>query len=534
MQKLTHSFLLLTALVTTTAYANSTIKVTTILDENGSNMGACSLREALHVDNDKGKKAFGGCPAASIVGIITIQLEDKTYALSLGALQVLGNVIIAGKDTVIPDDEETEDEDESLHPYTGKAPYRTQPTTIIDGQDLDRIIDSYGATGSNLTLKDVVLRKGRADYARYQGNGGAIYAALSVSLDNVRIENSHAYGMTGPTSYLGGMGGAIYLSKSGADVFLSNATLQGNVADGSGGALAMVCEENLDLATHTISVSNSLLKGNSTTRGAGAIQACGETTVTLSNATVAMSASAATSAAVSFLPTREGLGSISLNNVTMAENTGGPALALGKLAGISLNNSALLVNVGNCSLATGVSFPRGNYNARDDSTCNDLLVSSASSADANINVPANTLGNEFLPLDDHGGLTDVYLPKSSSTNILNKGLSLGSCGNDQRDFPRQSGSACDIGAAERQTPSANEDTADSGSNAKRAAIIDVLGNDAFGEGDSLGPNGYNRYADFAQDSVYAVTIDDDAGGKCKWYDKHDTTVDEEYRNRLVV
>lgn len=538
MKQLTRSGLLLAGLIATTAYADTTITVTTNVDENGSNSSACSLREALHVVNDKSKKAWGGCPAASNVGEIIIQLDAINYDLTLGALQVLGSVTIAGKDTLIVDDESTTAVDESLNLYTGKAPNRTHPVTIIDALGADRIIDSFGATGTGLTLKDLVLRNGHADYARYQGNGGAIYAALSVVLDNTIIESSHSYGLAvSPSEYSGGMGGAIYLSKSGAGLSLSNSTLQDNDAEGSGGALAMVCEENLDLADHTVSISSSLLAGNSSANGAGAIQGCGSASLTLNNSTLAQNTSATGSAALSFLPTREGQGSVNITNITVAENTGGAAaLAFGKLSTVLLNNSALLENAAaNCSLATGTSFTNGNYNALDDSSCDALLVPASSATEEN--VTAGPLSNEFLALGDHGGLTKVYLPRdTASSNVMDMGQALGGCGNDQRGFPRQSGTACDIGAAERQKPSANGDSGSSGNNFERAAIIDVLDNDAFGESDGsgTGADGYNRFADFAQDSVYAVTVDADAGGKCKWYDKNDTSVDEEYRNRLVI
>jgi CSLREA domain-containing protein len=535
MKALTRSCLLLAGLVTTTAYADTTITVTTYMDENGSNSSACSLREALHVVNDKSKKAWGGCPAASNVGDIIIQLDAALpYELTLGALQVSGSVTIAGKDTVIVDDEDTAI-DESLNLYTGKTPNRTTPVTIIDGLGADRIIDSYGATGSGLTLKDLVLRNGNADYARYQGNGGAIYAALSVALDNTRIENSHSLGLmdssVSPSVYRGGMGGAIYLSKAGVGLSLSNATLQGNQAEGSGGALAMVCEENLDLAGHSVTISNSLIASNSSTSGAGAIQGCGSASLTLSNATLAKSVSATGSAALSFLPTREGQGSVSLSDVTAAENTGGAALAFGKLSAVVLNNSALLGNAGNCYLATDTSFTNGNYNALDDHSCDALLVPAGSSTYENREVTPGTWANELLALGDHGGLTQVYLPLAALTShVLDRGQALGSCGTDQRGFPRQSGTACDIGAAERQTPSANADSADSGSNAERAAIIDVLDNDAFGESD----NGTNKYAQPAVTVVSTPTVSESGVLRpvCKWYD--DTAVNEDYRNRLVI
>lgn len=537
--------IMLSGMLAVSAHADTTIKVTTLLDENGSNGAACSLREALHVANDKGKQAFGGCPAASNVGDIIVQLEAGTYTLTAGELQVLGSVIIAGAETVVSDDEDTDDVDESLSPYTGTAPYRLAPSTIIDANLASRIVNSYGATGTSMTFRDVILRNGSTVYASNSGNGGAIYAAMSVALDNARIENSSALGQLDGSAYLGGKGGAIYLAKAGAGLSLSNATISGNSAEGTGGAIAMVCEENRDLATHAITISNTLMLGNDSVRGAGVVEACGAATVTFTNATISANASAANSGALRFLPTRSGQGSISLNNVTAIDNTGAPVLAVGMLASVSLNNSALLANfpgaasgVGtNCAVEAGVEFPTGNYNALDDASCADLLLpASSSTGHSNRNV-TGAWSDEFLALGDHGGLTRVYLPKLTSPNILDKGQVLGSCGDDQRDFPRQSGTACDIGAAERQSATANDDSGDSARNADRAAVIDVLENDSFGETDAEAtptiPSSY-RFASVDEDGVKAVTVVGDASGKCVFYDKDDTSVDEEYRNRLVI
>lgn len=523
------SALLLTGFLAAVSHADTTIKVTTFLDENGANAAACSLREALQVVNDKSKKAFGGCPSAVGVGDIIVQLEAGTYTLTAGELQVLGNVVIVGAETVVADDEATSSVDESLNPYTGKAPYRKPPTTIIDAAGLGRVINSYSATGSNLTLKDVVLRNGRADYASNQGNGGAIYAAMSVALDNVHIEGSTATGQqdntVSPAVYRGGMGGAVYLAVAGAGLSLSNATLQNNTAPGGGGAVAMVCEQNLDLAGHSVTASNSLLLSNSSVIGAGALEACGLASVSLNTSTISTNQSAAGAGAIRYLPTREGQGSVSISNITAAQNFGGAALAFGKLSSITLNDSVLVGNADdNCAVASGVSFTNGNYNALDDASCDALLIPSSTSTHANRDVPPSTWDTvELLPLGMHGGLTQVYLPRLTSANVLNWGRALGACGDDQRGFMRQSGTACDIGAVERQVPTTNPDTGDSANNAGRVAIIDVLDNDSFGETDTEP----NRYAD------PAVTVVP-AGGKCKWYGKNDTSVAEEYRNRLVV
>ena len=58
---------------------SATITVNTFADENGTNLAACSLREAITAANTDA--AFGGCPAGS--GADVIVLGAGTYTLSL-------------------------------------------------------------------------------------------------------------------------------------------------------------------------------------------------------------------------------------------------------------------------------------------------------------------------------------------------------------------------------------------------------------------------------------------------------------------
>ncbi|MGH8492609.1 MAG: choice-of-anchor Q domain-containing protein [Moraxellaceae bacterium] len=513
-----------------TAAVVTTIKVTTNLDENGSNAAACSLREALHVVNDKGKAPWGGCPAGGAVGDNVIQLKGETYLLTLGELTVLADVIIAGKDTIVTDGDDEEISDAERDPYTGSAPYRKPPVTIIDAGNASRIINSLGATGSGLTLKDIELRNGRAAYASNQGNGGAIYAALSVALDNTIIRSSKALGLNDAGIFRGGMGGAIFLSKSNANLSLSNATLFGNSAEGTGGAVAMVCDEDLSQAVHSIVVVNSLLGGNESLRGAGAIDVCGSATVGMSASTLSANISDTTLdyGAITYWQTISEQGALTVTNVTAAEHAVGAVFSLKNIKNISLNNSLLVGNDAghNCILDAATSFPSGNFNTIEDTSCDALLIPSSSAGQGNLHPGTDQFDIELLPLALKGGLTEVYLLRDSSVSALNRGPAGASCsGTDQRGLSRKNGSKCDIGAVERQEPTPVDDDAENRSDS-RVVIIDLLANDSFGESES----GPNKYAD---EAVTVVTSDGPVSQPfCKWHNNTDSN--EDYRNRLVV
>ncbi|MGC4088217.1 MAG: hypothetical protein QM756_10015 [Polyangiaceae bacterium] len=92
------------------------------------------LREALYVVNSKSKAAWGGCPDGAPVGDnIGYELEADTYDLTAGELQVLADVTIQGASTIVAeDDPATTGVDETLNPYTGTAPNRKRPLTIIN------------------------------------------------------------------------------------------------------------------------------------------------------------------------------------------------------------------------------------------------------------------------------------------------------------------------------------------------------------------------------------------------------------------
>lgn len=534
------------SLITTLqAYAlTTTIVVNTTTDEDSTNnTAACSLREAVAAVNSK--TAVGGCSAGSRTGDNLIQLDAGTYNLTHGEIKVDSDVTIAGKDTLRPDE---------INPQTGQKPNRLRPDNAASATVIHASPGTLAAAASRIfntsaamALRDVVLQgnypgspvatpgTGMIDatltaseqaMAAVPGNGGIIYAGASVSLDNVIISNAYVYGSV--TAY---DGGAIYLNRSDAGLSLSDVTFKHNRAGGSGGAIAMVCLENGRLATHGISMNRVLFEANRADAGAGAIDACGATDLTMSTSTLAANRSIPSGAlptgAIAYNQTQMGTGSVSLSFVTAAEHALGPVLSLSGLARIALDYSVLMGNTSDCQLAAlPVGAPAGDYNVTEstDTSCSALLSSAPDNKNASVTA---SFSDELLPLANHGGLVDGYLPKASSLFVLNQGGIFDNCpAVDQRGLVRKSGNACDKGALERMEITANDDTGDSRPNTDRLVIIDVLANDFFGESD-VGPN---KYAE------PAVVVDVNPNQQCTWIGSANTDYPDhpEYKNHLVI
>ena len=212
------------------------------------------------------------------VGKNVIQLGAGTYALTGGELVITADVSISGKDTNQPD---------VVNPLTGRKPNRIRPDlpatgTFITATASSRIINASAA----LTLTDLVLT-GNGTVTGV--DGGVIYTGGNLALDNVVIDAGSVAKTPGGAF---GDGGAIFLSMDGVDLALSDVTIKNSHAEGKGGAIAMVCQQDLSMyALHTISILRSLLVGNSANGGAGAIEICGNSNVTLTSSTLSANSS---------------------------------------------------------------------------------------------------------------------------------------------------------------------------------------------------------------------------------------------------
>lgn len=531
----------------------TTIVVNTTADENGSNLAACSLREALAAA--KKKAAFGGCTTGAVSGNNLIQLDAGTYNLTLGELTVATAVTIAGKDTVRPDE---------LNPYTGQKPNRLRadsdgsatiihatPGAIAPGPTASRIFN----TSADIILRDLVLTgnyplataidsiltSGEEAAAAVPGDGGILYAGASVTLENVIVTNAY---VAGGAAY---KGGAIYLSRNDANLSITDTTFRFNRANGSGGVIAMVCTEDGRDALHDVSANRVLFESNGADAGAGVIEVCGNSKLAISTSTLSANRSVASglnpTGAIAYnqASATADIGSVALTFITAAEHSVGPVLSFKGLSSIALGYSVLINNAQNCQVpllplkpATGITS--GVYNAiegADPSTNCNVLLSTSTSPSANNVIITTSLATELLPLGNYGGLVNGYLPRSDTptfpTVVINAAGIFSNCSVvDQRGFVRKSGTFCDRGAMERLEATQSDDLAVSTPDTDRLAIVDVLANDFFGESD----DGPNKYADIA------ITLVDNPRAQCAWIDSTNINTlypdHPEYLNRLIV
>ena len=163
---------------------DAAITVNTTMDEYNTNPSNCSLREAIQAANKD--IAFGGCTTGSGDDVIT--LPAGTYPLTIpgtgGGLNADGDLVIGTNITI-----------------NGAG----QTTTIIDGNQLDRILDIQSGT---VVLNDLTITNGHApdgedgepgstpgddgsDGTDGQ-NGGGIRNAGDLTLNKVTISNNQA------------------------------------------------------------------------------------------------------------------------------------------------------------------------------------------------------------------------------------------------------------------------------------------------------------------------------------------------------
>lgn len=191
----------------------ASIQVTTTGDENGSNPGACSLREAIQSANLN--LPVGGCAAgeASAVDRVTFTSSTNGSAilLSAGTLSTTSDLEIVGN-----------------------GPGQT----VVDGGGATRPF--LVSVGASTLIQDVAIVNGRSI------NGGGIANGGSLVVVNTSISGSSST-----------LGGAIV--NSGVVVSVVNSTLSGNSAT-NGGAI-------YNTGGGTVSLTSSTLSGNAATIG---------------------------------------------------------------------------------------------------------------------------------------------------------------------------------------------------------------------------------------------------------------------------
>ncbi|MAE65270.1 MAG: hypothetical protein CMJ18_13445, partial [Phycisphaeraceae bacterium] len=374
--------------VTTTADTldGDTTNVTALLGDRGPD-GEISLREAILATNDT-------------PGTFTLSLSSVTYELTLaggddfsGDFDIKDDLIILGVDAA---------------------------STIVDGNDVDRVFHVQGAT---VTFRDLTIRDGSSGGNR--GGGVHISAGGNVTVDQSVVTSNDTTDVGGginndgtvvitdstiSTNTAGGNGGGIYNTGTAT---LTRVTISGNdapVDDGGG-----IYTDGV-----TFLATNVTISGNTADRGAGFYE---------------HSANPST-----------------LQNVTITNNT-----ATSRAGGIEVSGGSLLT-VRNTIVAGNVAATEADLKGTIASSGNNLV--------GDTNGGAGFAGSDILDvsplldaLADNGGTTETHALLAGSRGI-NEGSNTGAPATDQRGVARPDVTA-DIGAYEENyLPVATEDPGD--------------------------------------------------------------------------
>ncbi len=278
--------------------------------------------------------------------------------------------------------------------------------TIIDGNQIDRVITIDGPANATVTITGVAIRNGRTAAPRggfYMGGGILNFGTLTLA-DSVIAGNSAINQTPGIPESVNGIGGGIYVG--GGQLFLVRSTITNNSATAGGG-----------ITGEKISILNSTISGNTSTdprsigSGIGGGLSIGVATITASTIANNSAANGGNNIYV-FRPYQSG-------NVTVVGTI---------IAGSGTN----------CSIETNAVLVSQGHNLASDGSCG-LSQSTDRPND-------NPLLN---PLATNGGTTLTHALQSGSPAIDAGGTSATGCpATDQRDYVRPVGAACDIGAFE--------------------------------------------------------------------------------------
>jgi CSLREA domain-containing protein len=464
----------------------ATILVTITNDEYGGTSTGCSLREAITATNMNA--AFGGCPYILGPGGDVIQLESKTYDLSItganennngtGDLDIAGDLYISG---------------------VGAG-------TIIQANSIDRVLDIQA--GAVITLEGLIITGGQApDGESGAADGGGIRNYADLTLIEVNINNNQAGNgaSIGVEGAIGGSGGGIYSNS--ASLAITTSRIVANSAGagedgkqysngGHGGGL-FNNYGTLTITDSTISNNSAGSTGSASSSGRGGRGGgcfCGGT-ISINGSTI----NGNTAGSSSFFDGGAGGGiyaggSLTLINSTVSGNTSGSSSAPGRYpgngGGLLLSSPAIIryATINGNSTGTGSSGSRGggifsegdHYitmgatilagNSAPSGSAPDCyspgtvvsedynLVGDPTSCTFNAPTGHSYLGvpGYSLPaLADNGGLTQTHALLAGNQAIDQVPPEILGCGttymNDQRTEDRPDFSHCDMGAYELQT-----------------------------------------------------------------------------------
>ncbi len=460
------------------SHASYVIQVNTFADENGENDSKCSLREAVQAVNTL--QPFGGCKAGSRDLTNVIQLADGTYTLTHGELLVTHALTIQGIDPFI----ETETDSITLAKPKRAAP-SLQMGSKIDGNFLSRLFNSafYKA---NITLNNVILLNGKADI------GGAILAGGTVTTNNSLISNNRA-----TTA-----GGAVYLEGRSAVLSSVDSTWSKNTSP-KGAVLAMSCIDDLQPIARDSALIRTTMLNNGSVNDRSIIDACSSIAFKVDTSTIAKNTAQNTGGILYFADRMSNGSSLTLEHATIVENETAPAITYGNLTALVISSTVIAFNNGLGCAVQGASNTKytGSHNAFQG--CATLAALDKN--DGNLlskQFPLVPLADELMPLGNYGGYTLTYLPKSTSTYLLNTTVPTLDCLDHLDQRGSKTADNCDIGSVEKRTAIAiSIETQILGNNdgTDRLAVADALANDIPSETDQT-DDIRNARGDFAKDA----------------------------------
>jgi CSLREA domain-containing protein/MYXO-CTERM domain-containing protein len=436
--------LFILATLPVTAATDRTIYVNTTVDEDGENVNACSLREALQAATNN--RAYGGCIAGQLDITDQIKLKADTYKLKKP-------LIVTSAATITGSDAGNFDIDD---PISNLYPARTPIETVIQPEDGQRfILFDSAVSRAAVNLNNVILKQG-------QGlNGGAIRAGGSVNLNRVHILNAKASAING----IGGIGGAIYLEGVNAGLNATDSLFEGNNAL-RGAVIGMSCRDNLGYTQHSINLERTSIVNNGSADSQSIIDFCGTVAGSIVSSTIAKNASNGN--ILNYVRAADERlhpdSTLTLNSNTIVENGGISTLFYGDVGKLTLTNTVIGYNNGkSCRYALGTeaaanlkaSDVAANFNALNETDCE---LPGYLYKDTNLKflkLPIG-IGSVLNTLADNGGFLPSYLPKPDASvgeKLIDAGE--GSCStSDQRNLTRNisnigsNPNKCDIGSIE--------------------------------------------------------------------------------------
>jgi fibronectin-binding autotransporter adhesin len=246
----------------------ATLSVNDVADELNAD-GSCSLREAVQATNTNAQ--IDGCPHDGATGHDTINVPGQSHAIAVAP-------------DVTPDD--NLDGDLDLVAGTGGVTVDgAGAATVLDGDDVDRMLDVIGSQSGPVTISDLTIQDGSTT-----GAGGGVLTGFftDVTLSGVTVKESQSMNGGGGVAALGDLeiadgsvigpmnqvvgagnagGGGVYGQEA---LSINDSSVLGNQTAGgskSGGGISSLGNETV--------ISGSVISGNGSSGGGAGIGANG-------------------------------------------------------------------------------------------------------------------------------------------------------------------------------------------------------------------------------------------------------------------